>query len=408
MMKKPLLTIFLVICAAVGANAQIAKPVSEDAKSPEKIIQNAPFSAEAVTESVQILWDGTKIVRKMSSKLYRDREGRFRREDSKMQLGVPGQNVEIAGSIRIIDPVAGFKYLLDVEDRKYKRSDFGKKFELKTDSKFNLVKENEWNLKKEADPEKRAEQQAKRNEQQDKRNKQQAKRNEEKEKAAEKQIEKEAEKRVKEVEQGMQQVETGVQTGSVARVEEGMQRIETGVQRIDNAVDGNAKPEPVYGPGDKKPAVKISTNEDKKGPKSSTESLGVQTIEGVTVEGTRTTTTIPMGTIGNDRDINVVYEKWYSKELQMTVFSKHTDPRFGEQTYRLSNISRENPPISLFSPPADFRDDDDDDGDGDGDGDGNGRTKKPRVPAKPSPPKVTADPPAIGKPAGQMPKKPVI
>src|SRR5207247_728171 len=60
------------------------------------------------------------------------------------------------------------------------------------------------------------------------------------------------------------------------------------------------------------------------------------------------------GTIGNEREINVTYEKWYSKDLQVTVFSKHSDPRFGEQTYRLTNINRSEPPITLFSPPPDY------------------------------------------------------
>src|SRR5690242_9216468 len=74
-----------------------------------------------------------------------------------------------------------------------------------------------------------------------------------------------------------------------------------------------------------------------------TESLGVQSIDGVNAEGTRTTTTIPAGSIGNEREINIVYEKWYAKDLQLIVMSKHTDPRFGEQTYRLTNIRRDEP-----------------------------------------------------------------
>ena len=85
-----------------------------------------------------------------------------------------------------------------------------------------------------------------------------------------------------------------------------------------------------------------------------TESLGVKNIGGVEAEGARNTTTIPAGAIGNERPIEVVYERWYSKDLQLIVSSKHSDPRFGEQTYELTNIRRDNPPISLFSPPADY------------------------------------------------------
>jgi hypothetical protein len=85
------------------------------------------------------------------------------------------------------------------------------------------------------------------------------------------------------------------------------------------------------------------------------ESLGTKTIEGISVEGTRTTITIPAGQIGNERAIDVVSEQWYSPELQTVVMRKHTDPRFGETTFRLSNIKREEPDKSLFEVPADFK-----------------------------------------------------
>ena len=97
-----------------------------------------------------------------------------------------------------------------------------------------------------------------------------------------------------------------------------------------------------------KPATGLSRNNTK------TESLGTQNIEGVPADGTRTTTIIPAGSIGNERDIEIVYEKWYSKELLMTVFSRRSDPRTGEQTYRLTNINRSDPPLTLFAPPADY------------------------------------------------------
>ena len=86
-----------------------------------------------------------------------------------------------------------------------------------------------------------------------------------------------------------------------------------------------------------------------------TEQLGTQNIEGVEAEGTRTITTIPAGAIGNERPIEMVYEKWYSKELDLVVMSKNSDPRFGEQTYRLTNIIRSEPDPSLFSLPAGYK-----------------------------------------------------
>ncbi len=85
-----------------------------------------------------------------------------------------------------------------------------------------------------------------------------------------------------------------------------------------------------------------------------TQSLGTQDIEGVRAEGTRTTTTIPAGAIGNELPIEMVGERWYSPELQVVVMTRRSDPRFGETVYRLTNIVRAEQPASLFQIPADF------------------------------------------------------
>jgi len=85
-----------------------------------------------------------------------------------------------------------------------------------------------------------------------------------------------------------------------------------------------------------------------------TESLGKQTIEGVEAEGTRSTATIAAGSIGNERPIASVTERWYSAELQTVVMSKRSDPRFGETVYRLTNIQRAEQPASLFEVPSDY------------------------------------------------------
>jgi hypothetical protein len=47
-------------------------------------------------------------------------------------------------------------------------------------------------------------------------------------------------------------------------------------------------------------------------------------------------------------------ESWYSPELQVTVMSKHSDPRAGENVYRLTAIKREEPAAALFAPPPDY------------------------------------------------------
>jgi hypothetical protein len=84
------------------------------------------------------------------------------------------------------------------------------------------------------------------------------------------------------------------------------------------------------------------------------EPLGKQMIEGVEAEGTRITQTIPAGTMGNERPMEIFHERWYSQELQMDVMVKWFDPRSGESTQRLTNIYRGEPDASLFQPPSDY------------------------------------------------------
>ena len=84
------------------------------------------------------------------------------------------------------------------------------------------------------------------------------------------------------------------------------------------------------------------------------EHLGRQIVEGIEAEGTRSTTTIPAGQIGNELPLTIVSERWFSPELRVLVLSRQTDPRFGETTYRLTNIVRAEPSPDLFEPPPDF------------------------------------------------------
>jgi hypothetical protein len=84
------------------------------------------------------------------------------------------------------------------------------------------------------------------------------------------------------------------------------------------------------------------------------EQLGTKLIESVQAEGTRTTITIPAGEVGNERPIDIVDEQWRSKDLEVIVYSKHSDPRMGETVYSLVNISRADPSPSLFQVPADY------------------------------------------------------
>jgi hypothetical protein len=126
-------------------------------------------------------------------------------------------------------------------------------------------------------------------------------------------------------------------------------------------VEGNAAPLPppeAMSPAMGAPAPGVFfekhliTSEQDQG---NTEDLGSQTMEGVLVNGVRTTHTIPAGQIGNERPITIVTEVWTSPDLKTVVYSKRSDPRMGEQTFRLTNIVRTEPSPSLFTVPADFK-----------------------------------------------------
>jgi hypothetical protein len=84
------------------------------------------------------------------------------------------------------------------------------------------------------------------------------------------------------------------------------------------------------------------------------EDLGTQQMEGVEAEGSRDTLTIEAGAIGNERPIEIVSERWYSKELQVVMQSSRKDPRFGETTYRLTEVVLGEPDPSLFEVPSDY------------------------------------------------------
>ena len=82
----------MVFLAVAGARAQGPPPgpgpgrgarfLGAEAGMPGRVVKNAPYSADLVTESVQTLPDGNHIRQSSSVKVYRDSEGRTRREQS--------------------------------------------------------------------------------------------------------------------------------------------------------------------------------------------------------------------------------------------------------------------------------------------------------------------------------------
>lgn len=85
------------------------------------------------------------------------------------------------------------------------------------------------------------------------------------------------------------------------------------------------------------------------------ESLGTQTLQGIEVQGLRTTTTWSAESQGTEKDLVSVDEMWISNALGMALMIKRTDFRWGTDTQQLENIQREEPDASLFVVPPDYR-----------------------------------------------------
>ena len=221
---------------------------------PGRVVKNAPFSAEIVTESTQTLVTGNHIKQSSSVRVYRDSEGRTRREQSLRNLGGLAPNSSLPEVAFINDPVDGVNYALDLTKRTATKLGSGR---------------GGW-------------------------------------------------------------AGNGGQGATPRR-----------------SPAGGGQPAEA---GGLRPMMRGRSNENVK-----TESLGRQSIEGVLADGTRNTITIPAGEIGNEQPLQIVTETWYSPELQAVVLRKRSDPRSGDSVTRYTNISRAEPPRTLFEPPADFK-----------------------------------------------------
>ncbi len=207
---------------------------------PGKVVTGAPYSAVVVTESTQTLADGNTINRKVQTNVFRDSQGRTRRETTLPAVGPLAASGQPKTFIMIFDPVATAGYVLHPDSKVADKlptppgGGKGKNFE-NLEGKFD------------------------------------------------------------------------------ARMQ---QEIANGTLKKDD--------------------------------------LGAQTINGISVQGTRYARTIPAGQIGNDKPILIVSERWYSPDLQIVVKSTRNDPRLGQTTYTLINLQRTEPASTLFAVPADY------------------------------------------------------
>jgi len=277
--KSVLAFVAVGMLAAVAVEAQDTMTFNYEVQArvplEAKTLKGAPYSAEVVTDHTQSLPDGNRIVEHSTGRVYRDKDGRVRREEDR-----PSGNP----SISIVDPVAGVSYALDPERRIA------------------------W--------------------------------------------------------------KTPIQAGIAIMNKLEAVRPEAGVRRhtsdgpdgpvVGGVVEMRHKEGGAPGHGGETVAVEATggfvtlRRFPAGGEQHKEEGLAARTMEGVRVEGVRTTRTIAAGAIGNEWPITSVSEEWTSPDLQVLVLTERKDPRNGDSSYRLQRIVRGDPAASLFQVPSDY------------------------------------------------------
>jgi hypothetical protein len=281
------------------------------------VVKDKPYSADSVTESTQMLADGNRIVNRNEARVYRDSQGRTRREQTLNGLGVWQTANEPLTMVTINDPVADVSFFLDPQRRTARKL---QPFRLALDGNAT------WTRAVPAPPP---------------------------------------------GEPGPAAV-----AGRRVLVENGVVTSDVLVGRPPDATAGEPPvpfelPPPPPGPGVATrgavagggPQTAVVTRAfgpvamgafGFSGAQTASEDLGEQVLEGVLTHGTRETQTIPAGAIGNERAIDIVAEQWYSNEIEAVVLRRNVDPRFGETTYRLANLVRSEPAPDLFAVPQGY------------------------------------------------------
>ena len=85
------------------------------------------------------------------------------------------------------------------------------------------------------------------------------------------------------------------------------------------------------------------------------EQFGTETVAGVEAQHSRETFTLYMESVGNSRTILRIVDYWYSPELGINVQVKRHDPRDGDQTLWLTDLTQSAPDPATFNLPEGYR-----------------------------------------------------
>jgi hypothetical protein len=267
----------------------------------ERPTKGAPYTADTVVEGTQTLADGNRIHRKTAGRVYRDGEGRTRREEER-----PNGTT----SVSIVDPIAGFSYSLDATNKIAWRTAMGTATAI-----MGKIEEGQVESRRKIE--------------------------------AVRSTNPDGSQRVAIKESEAPVTDADRQKAEALRAERRARSTDAqsaGGRGGAAAGGGGAGGGGGFG-GAIAPTMRGAAE---------TAPLERKVIDGLQVEGRKTTTVIPAGQIGNDQPITITSEQWRSPDLNVLVLTRHADPRSGESIYRLSNVIRAEPDPSLFMVPADY------------------------------------------------------
>jgi hypothetical protein len=281
-----------------------------------EVVTGKPYSADSITNSTQMLADGNRITATNRARVYRDSEGRTRREQQLDAVGV-WQPDEPLSMITINDPVKNVSYFLDPRAqtaRELKPFRFNERLE----RRLEILNEAQ-SGQDERDSEGRRERLR-------------------------------APPPLPEGRNVMVREWAGGAPGADVKIEVGGG---AGREPFDVALPPGVVPGQL---ATRRQALAFGTASSFAAAAEPVppEDLGEQVLEGVLARGTRRTQTIAAGAIGNELPIEIVHEEWYAPELEAIVLRRDVDPRFGETTYRLVNVDRSEPSPELFMIPQDY------------------------------------------------------
>jgi len=280
-----------------------------------KSIKNAPYSAEVISEKIQTLPDGNQITHKTSTMSFRDSAGRTRQEtrDSKGEVK----------SVRIYDAVDGNRYVLSPGRKIATRSGIDKDLQKRIDEirekAKKMARDGNAHIIEHGSP-------------------------------GEEIIVKRVELPDSDAKKGVRE-EVKV---NVVRLSGGPKISigESGAARL----DADRAEMRAMSLAELSPLASLGSlfTDGKWSGKSTTTALGSRNFDGVNADGKSVSYTIPAGEIGNKNPIVVTTETWTAPDLQVVVYSRHSDPRVGDTIYRLANIKRSEQPMSLFTVPEGY------------------------------------------------------